>query len=300
VTDPNVETEVGIESIENLIDRIDAKHRDAEAEEPTGQSDTPAAPAEPNVAVAEPQSQPAADWREFVLPDDVPHGFFKGKKLPQVFESISHAERAKQEAERERNEYKRQLEELQRAQAPQASQHDPKARIAEHFYEDPAQVADGFEELASRVYEQRRAVERQQEAETERVTTSHRALTAVAEQVMKDYGWDAQRAERAVVSTMPHLKAMYERDGVSDAWTNPNYAYNIVREIVGAPQPATPAIQAPPVPELSDPPGSGRPASAVPNVKPSALSTERAKAYEAVAKIAGLDPERLKARGARH
>jgi hypothetical protein len=304
-TNGQAEGSAVIDPSENLTGWLEArKARDAGAEEQTGQSEQPATPAEPTVAVPDLQNQPAAvDWREFVLPEDVPHGFFKGKKLPEVFESISHAERAKQAAERERNEYRRELEALkaERAAPPKPSQPDPRTIIAESFYEDPGAVANQIAELARQearqIFTEEQTRLNEQTAVRQTFDAGKAAMESVAAKTASEYGWNPQAAEMNVVATFPFLRNLLEQ-GYTDAFTNPEHAERIIRQMHGDPRPAAPTIQAPPVPQLPDPPGSGRNAARQPNVKESALRDEDAKTYEAVAKLVGLDSDRFKKRGA--
>src|SRR5436305_10335797 len=64
---------------------------------------TEAAPAEPSIE--QPAGPAPTDWREFALPDsdELPNHFYRGKKLPDLFDGIKNAESAMHNANRQRS-----------------------------------------------------------------------------------------------------------------------------------------------------------------------------------------------------
>lgn len=316
MSEPEVQTEERINPIDNLSGWLDANTRDAEPEEPTGQSEPPASPAEPTVAEPEAAAQPAAvNWREVVLPDDVPHGFFKGKKVEVLLESYTHAERAKQEAERQRNEALKELEQLRREREAEAAvrrvtgvqpvanepQADPlDAEIQAAWFEDPNKaqrlMQQKFASEAQRIAqeESQRAEMTRQEASRQRAATE--AANAAVQRVAEMYGVSEEQAKARVMGAFTPMAAHVQTTNDADIWLNPDSYINTVRWMVGDPIPAAaPTIPTVPVPELSNPPGSKRPASAPTThaSEPNAISREEEQVRRRLAKEFNLDPQGL-------
>lgn len=322
MSEPEVQKSEGINLLDNPAEWLDAKARDAEPEEPTGQSEPPASPAEPTVAEPDVAAQPAGvNWREVVLPDDVPHGFFKGKKVEVLFESYTHAEKAKQEAERQRNEALRELDQLRRereAEAavrrvtgvqPQANepQGDPlDAEIQAAWFEDPAKARRLMQEQNAREA-QRIAQEEWQRAEYSRQEAYRQraaqdAANAAVQRVAQMYGVSEEQAKARVMGAFTPMAAHVQSSNDPDVWLNPDAYINTVRWMVGDPTPqAAPTIPTTPVPELSDPPGSKRPTptTAPRGSEASPLSREAEQTYRALAEATGIDPKDFIARMAR-
>jgi hypothetical protein len=304
VADPNVPTpEERIDPTANLQGWLD-KHTQEASAEPDAQPEPVAEPATEVTPEPEVTTQPV-NWREAVIEgDDVGYGFFKGKKVPEVIKSYTSLLADYQAKAARLAQFEREQELARQAQAapPAASQPDYAATIENKLYEDPRVIATSVVELARAEARQEFAEQARRAAAQQEVITAKTGHEQLVTYVAEQYGMEPRRAAKIVIGTYPQLKQMYEAQGVVDAFTNPNHAWNEVREMLGDPRPAVApvAIQAPPVPQLSDPPGSSRPKSTPPNVKASPLSDEVSKTYEAVAKIAGLDPDRMKARAARH
>jgi hypothetical protein len=309
LSEPEIQTEERINPIDNLSGWLDAKERDAGPEEQTGQSAEPASPAEPTVAEAPVATQPAVDWREVVIGDDVDHGFFKGKKVSEAIESYKHAERAKQEAERQRNETLKELETIRREREAEAAvrrvtgtqpQPEPTVSAEDLWFENPKEAARLIREQAlaearqasAEVIQAERAQQQYEQRQRAMFDTAHNAVT----EVEKRYGLDRQRAEAVVAGTFSYLGMQESQTNDPSVWLNPENYLAVVRQMIGDPAPRTapPTIPTTPVPELSDPPGSKRPA-AVQQRSPEhpALTREEEQTRRALAKQFGLDPQRL-------
>lgn len=316
MSEPEVQPEERISPIDNLSGWLDAKTRDAEPEEQTGQSAEPASPAEPTVAEAPVETQPAVNWREVVIGEDVDHGFFKQKKVPEVIESYKHAQLAMQEAQRERNEALKELEALRREREAEAAVRrvtgvqpqvaapaaDPyEERIQALWFENPSEAQRLIQERATE-NARRTAEEVFTSAEANRWAAEHQrsaqaAANTAIERVSQLYNITQQEAEFAVTGALPFLinRAASEGDGV---WLAPENYIETVRLVRGNPAIAAPTIPMTPVPELSDPPGSKRAAAAqTRGSQPSPLTREEEQTRRALAGQFGLDPKDLIARG---
>ncbi len=262
------------------------------------------APAEPPApaAVTPPAAQPVNDWREAVIDgDDVEYGFFRGKKVPDVINSYRSLYGDYQTKSVRLAELERENAGLKHPPKPEApSQPDHLAIITDKFYEDPAMVATQIEELATQkareIYKQEREGERATQAAEQQWNSGVSAATTAAKTAAETYGWSEQDAQKRVVATFPYLKQLQDK-GYADAFTNPTYYDHYVRELFGEPAPKADPVVPPPVPVLSDPPGVKRPAAVTTPVKAvSALDDETSRTYDAVAKLTGLDPAKLKKR----
>lgn len=303
-----------ISPADNLDGWLSERTRDAEPEAPTGQESVAASPAEPTVAEPDASAQPAVDWREVVLPEDVPHGFFRGKKVGDLFESYKHAETAKQQAERERNELRQRLEALEREREteavvrrvtgigtqPAAPQQDPRdAEIDKLWFENPAEARrllnEKWAEDARRVAKEEFANVREAEAVEQQTYAAQNAAREAVEKVAKDYGIAPEQAQARVMGAFSLLAAHATETGDNSIWTVPENYLRAVRMIAGDPTPAIqPPVVAIPAPSrLSDPPGSKRAATASRVPEPSPLAAEEEAVRREVARIAGVDPSRL-------
>jgi hypothetical protein len=302
VAETVVQTEEGLDPSTNRPGWLDAyEKRDAGKATSTGQSDTEAPPAEPTVAES-PSEPQAPSWREIQLGDDVPNDFFKGKKVGDVFDSYGHAVKAKQEAERERNELRRRIEAIERereadAAARRALQEQqrvpapsPESELEKVFFENPTKAAEIIEERATQ-----KALQRFQEAEAQRQAVAYRDTAfssgqRAVEAVQQMYDVDRTQAELMVMQGFTRLADT----GDPNAWVNHESYVGAVRELYGDPQPiAAPASpNVPPQPELSDPPGVKRAAPAPRTAsQPSPLSREEEETRRALWASMGLDPQ---------
>jgi hypothetical protein len=306
--------ESAINPAENPTGWLKARiERDAEPASSTGQSDTQASPAQPNVAESPAAVQPTS-WRDTVIGDDVDHGFFKGKKVADAIESYKHSERAKQEAERRANDLQRQLESerierqaelaarkvLAEQQQPRSTEQQIDPRLAEAeslWFENPGRarqlLTEYNEERAGRIAEERAA------AAIESLESKYRTQS-VAQQ-----GENAFYAARDAMGVSPEV---WDRRGVALLSTvvrkgsgyaeaggplNPAVLVQAYKDLFGDPTPASVAnVPAAPA-QLATPPGANKPArAAVPSgVVPSPMSDERRATYARLAERAGVPPE---------
>lgn len=301
-----------IDPSENLDAWLDKKiARDAEPEAETGQSDAPDSPAQPTVTDSVQSAQP--DWREQVLPEDVPHGFFRGKKVGDLFESYTHAERAKQDAERQRNEIQRELEQLRREREAEAAarrvltEQQPAAQapttdeIEAAWFENPARakallMQQAEERARNAVREELGRAQEANQAE-QRVQYAQQAAAHAVQRVADAYGIDEQAAQRRVMGTFALMSAHEQANNDPSVWLNPEAYLYFAEQISGGPPPPASYPAPTPAPELPDPPGSKRSAPPASRVsQPSALRAETEDAYRALAAVVGADPDRVIAR----
>lgn len=309
----------------NPADNVTAwlEKREAEPASTTGQSETQASPAEPTVAVEAPAVQPTTpegDWWETGL-SDVNHGFLKGRKGPEVEKAFRHAETAKQQAERERNEARQQLDRFQREREaevaarkvlaesqPRQPEIDPDAEIEAQLLENPRAGIKAIRERARNEAEQ--YVEKKL-AELQQVNAANEQKN----QVLKA-GADAYDKAREALGVSPEVYNKRVRAVLVDLTdpSSPHYGdgNNIFRpekyvEVwkeyypdapIPAAAPAAPVIA---IPELPTPPGAKRPSNAVTSeATASPLDKETREAYRLLASYGGLDADRLIKRGERN
>ena len=270
------------------------------------QADAEPAPepvAEPQ-AVEEVQTEVKPSWRDARL-DDVEHGFLKGRTAGELYESYRHSELAKQKAEREAAEYRRDLDQIRQQAQPARPEpipnpdNDPRLdRFNELLFVDPkAAVA----ELESRWKDQQREIFREETQRQQRETyqqnvqqTAMQASTSAMQKVMQDYGVPADVAFQRIQSTFAIIQP-YEAQYGAEIWTNPDNYMRVVGDLFGPPP--TVDVPAPtPAPELDipNPPGSRRPAAAAaPSRTSNPISRELADVRRNIATAVGLDPDQF-------
>lgn len=316
MAETNAETPAGSESpADNPRGWIKARiERDAEPTSSTGQSDTQASPAQPNVAESPAPVQPTS-WRDTVIGDDVDHGFFKGKKVADAIESYKHAERAKQDAERRANDLQRQLEsERIERQAELAARKvaaeqqrkpevapDPYAEIERDWFENPKAAAAKLREQtlaeAQRLYDEREKATREAWESEQRAFQTRQTATEgerVFYAVRDHLGVDAETWERrgiALLSTVTRQGSDYANNGGP---LNPQVLVQAYKDL----WPDAPAVQvnvpAAPVAPIATPPGANKPARAsMPSNAPSPLSAEKRALAQKLANAGGFDPQVL-------
>jgi hypothetical protein len=301
-------------SIENPMEWLD-KRLDAK-ESPASET-----PAEPTVAEPAAVPQPVSDWKDVVLPDDVDHGFFRGKKVGDLYQSYRHVETAKQKAESERNELKQRLDKLERereaeaavyrvqqAQAPRQSQpgEDPRwAEVDNNWFTDNVKArkiqAELIAEQAAQIADQRFQQYRQ---EAEQVEYKRNVLrqgeeaydTARTKLNLDTKTWNLRAP--AVMLQLTDQNSPYYGDGFNVF--RPEAYLQVYRDIYGEAVQSAPPVVVKPTPELPPPPGSKRPTPvSQPDNTISPLTRERADAVERFAMIGGVDPKRLAERTAK-
>lgn len=282
------------------------------------------APAEP--AAAEPAAvpQPVPDWKDVVLPEDIDHGFFRGKKVGDLYQSYRHVETAKQQAERERNELRQQLEQERRereaevaarkvameGQQQRQSQpgEDPRwAEVDNLWFTDNTRARRLLSELnaeqAAQIADQRFQQWRQEAEVAERrkqvLSEGGKAYDEARTKLNLDAKTWNLRAP-AVMLQLTDQNSPYYGDGYNVFRTD---AYlQVYRDIYGEPQSqSAPApIVVKPTPELPPPPGAKRPTPvSQPDASIAPLTAERMAAVERFAGIGGVDPKSLAARQAK-
>lgn len=284
------------------FDKKDAERTDkTDAPSEGAKVDSAASPAEPTVADPKPETQPAPSWKDTVIGDDVDHGFFRGKKVPQVIESYRHAELAKQNAERKAAELERQLAQMQQAQKPAPSV-DPE--INRLWFENP--------EAAYRMLEERAKAEAARVADERfqqnwEVQSRNQQIAHTFEEGSKAY--DAARAELkldpdtwndrapAVLLHLTNPQSRYYGDG--NGIMRSADMVKVHNALFGVPQ--APVVVATPAPEPPSPPGAKKPAVSAPSAdKASPLTREASRAAKTFAENFGLDPEKFAARFAQN
>lgn len=260
----------------------------------------PASPAEPTVAEPKAEPQPPS-WKDIVIGDDVDHGFFRGKKVPQVIESYRFAEKAKQDAERRAAELERQLAQAQQAQRPPEPSGDPE--INRLWFENPEAAYKKVQEQAAATAAQVADARFQENWATQ---TRNQQIADTFEQGSRAY--EAAQRELNVAPEMWKLRSPL----VLLHLTNPDSPYygdghgikrsadmvNTYKALFGDPQPV---VVAKPAPEPPPPPGAKKPAVTAPSADhTSPLSREASRAAKTFAENFGLDPERFAARFAQN
>jgi hypothetical protein len=298
-----------INPIENLSGWLEAQTRDAEPTTSTGQGVTEASPAEPTVAVPVTPAQPASVL-EAVLPEDFEHGFFRNKPVSALYTSYTHAERAKQEAEKKANELERRLAAIEQERqieattrrvlaeqtAPPAVADDPFAEIEREWFENPrgaatklreqtlAEAKQAAAEEAARVRDETR-----RESEQHQIVAAGRNAYDAARTALNLDEATWQKRAKAVLVELTDEASPYYGDGHN--LFRPDAYVAVYRDMFGDPAPPSmPPLAA--VPAVADPPGSKRPAAAVTSSQPtSALAEEQVEAWTALARAAGTDPK---------
>jgi hypothetical protein len=296
----------GADVLENpdrwIAERVEKLRADAPPA-PEPEAEPPAA----EVAQAPPEAPQTGAWREAVL-DDVDHGFFKGRKAGDLYESYRSAESAMQKAQREAAEYRAQLEQVrqQQTQRPQEAipnpENDPRLKeVNDLWYVDPARAAALQREIAREdaAREAERTFYRISQERDWQVTrqTAAQASVQAMQAIANAYGISEEEAAERVQATWPTLKR-YEADpqyGVA-VWTRTENYLNVAQRLFGAP-PQREAAPAPsvPEPEIPNPPGSRRPAAVAspPSRTANPLSQELTEVYRTIASAGGLDPDSL-------
>jgi len=284
----------------------------------------PAQPQEP--AEAKPAEPPAPEapkpgaWRDVVL-DDVDHGFFKGKKASDLYESYRHSEAAMQKATTERNELQRRLAalEAQQQQKPPEPQRPvqtekPQDELEALVFDDPKRFV---EEVERRAEEKARAVfnteyqNRTQQSQWENLQDGARQANYYAfQEVQRAYKVSEEQALRLVRATWPEMSE-YEKQYGPAIWANAGNYLGLIARIAGPPPsdepaetvpaaPATTQIENPPIP---NPPGNRKPAAIAtqPTRTASPLNEDDRAVRNAFAEALGergikIDKERLLAR----
>lgn len=272
---------------DNLSAWVDKK--DAEIASRTvaveSEPEKPATPAEPTVAPVAVPTQPS--WKDVVIGDDVDHGFFKGKAVPQVIESYKHAERAKQEAERRAAELQKELDALRKPDAPKTI--EPNL-----WFENAEEAQKRIDERVARVAEEKIQAfiqKTQAEQQTARAfETGGKAYDAAREAL----NLDAQTWNLRAPAVMLHLtdpNSPFYGDG------NGLFDHNQYVKVAKALWPEAAPVAVKPVVEPPPPPGAKRPAPASVNTSSaSPLKREQADAYREISSIAGLNPDNMLAR----
>ena len=266
---------------------------------------------------ATPAPAQPTDWKEATIPEDVDHGFFKGKKVGVLYESYKHSENAKQAAERERNELRAENEKLRRereaddaarrvhtAQQPRQPDPDPDAEIEQILLQNPKEGIRAITERAHRDAE-RLIDERWQQREAER--EQRQGIARVYEVGGKAY--DEAFAELSKAD--PNLTRELFNDrapALMHHFTNPTSRYygdgdNLLRKeayldlwpkLYGTSQQVVvKAATEPPMP-----PGAKRPGSAAKPSEPTTpIDRDDRAARRMLAEVAGIDPDKFIARG---
>lgn len=274
----------------------------------------PAQPTTETVAQAPPQ--PVIDWREVVLPDDVDHGFFRGKKVPQVIDSYRNAEARLKQKEQESADLRRQLDGLQRQreaedaarkvqQQQQAPTPSPDAEIERLWFDNPKEAAARVREQAiaeSRAITQQEVQKARQEAQAESYQTRvYEAGTRASDAARRTLNLDEATWKlrgKAVYLELTDQRSDYFGDGQN--LFRPEEIVKTYKALWGEPAKAdaTPIVvkQAP---EPPNPPGTKKPASqAADSPGASPLSAERQRAIKTIASIGRVDPKLIEKRQA--
>jgi hypothetical protein len=241
-----------------LADKTEALRADAEPE---------AQPAAEPVVEETPDEEVKTSWRDARL-DDVDHGFLKGRTAGELYESYRHSELAKQTAERERAELRRQLDQIQQAQVQREAipnpENDPRiAKYNELYLVDPTAAVqvlrESWREDAREVARHEMHQQAQSQAWNNTLQTatqaSYQAMTALAER----YGLSEEEAAMKLKATWPTLKEAEQQYG-NGVWLNPNNYLQVAERLYGKPH--AQAEVSVPAPEIPNPPGSRRPALA--------------------------------------
>ena len=301
-------------SIENPMEWLD-KRLDAK-ESPASETS-----AEPTVAEPAAVPQPVPDWKDVVLPDDVDHGFFRGKKVGDLYQSYRHVETAKQKAESERNDLKQRLEKIERereaeaavyrvqqAQAPRSSQpgEDPRwAEVDNLWFTDNARArklmselnAEQAAQIADQKFQQYRQEAEQVEYKRNVLRQGEEAYDAARTKLNLDTKTWNLRAP-AVMLQLTDQNSPYYGDGFNVF--RPEAYLQVYRDIYGGSVQSMPPVVVKQTPELPPPPGSKRPTPvSQPDNAISPLGRERLDAVERFAAIGGVDPKRLAERTAK-
>jgi hypothetical protein len=275
-------------------------------------------PAEPTVAEPAAAAQPV-NWRDATLPEDLDHGFFRGKKVGVLYDSYKHAETAKQKAERERAEAQRELETLRREReaetaarkvlaerSPVQPDEDPRySKVNELWFADPlgAQklLLEINEERASRIADEKVNAFKQETAKERWQNEVRTAAHKADEDARNALGIDPDMWNKQKVALYFHLYNE-KSEHYGDGWNafRPEYIVNLYKSTWGDPAqfskrgeaaPAPVAVK--PIPELPTPPGAKQPGKVATIDAPSPLARETRDALERFASIGGVDPKRL-------
>lgn len=279
-----------VENLSKWLEERDAKDR-AETPEPEAQPETPAVPAQ--------VAQPVTDWREVVLPEDVDHGFFRGKKVPDVLKAYEHSERAKQQAERERNELKAELDRERAARQSPSKPAEEAPEISRQWFENPDAVYARIEARAAEIAEAKVQEHWETKTREQKIADTYdkggKAYDVARETLNVDpVKWNLQAPLVLLHLTNPDSPLYGDGQGIMSA----ERMTNAYKELFGDPTPAPALAVKPAAPEPPPPPGAKRAAattSAPDNTSP--LSDEDRRARQEIARITGLDANKLIKRG---
>jgi PAS domain-containing protein len=275
-----------------------------EEDEPTGSEPSGETKGEQQEkATTEPPAAPAAEQQEqpqeFVLPenlqlpDDVDHGFYKGKKLADVIAGVKNLEQAKVQAETTRNQTLREQaalrvqlrmvqEELEKLRTPQSATTPPTQEdiystrgidLARDWNLDPEKVEPALVEKIERRLEKKleeRLAQAQQASKQERESTDlNQRVISIADAAMEELGIDPSKRLRAYKAAMPILTDMsdeYAYNGGPLSKENflkvlsDDLGYRKVEAPAPTPTPVVTPIAEPPAPRprIPNPPGEAQ------------------------------------------
>lgn len=289
-------------------------------------TDAPVAAAVPAPETAapvapEPVEDPAEPWWDQGLAE-TKHGFLKNRKGPEVEKAFRSTQTAMQEAQRERNELRAQLDQsraevaarnavlqaeiARRSGTAQEPAVNPEDELEHLLFTNPKEYTRRVKEDATNEAKRIVETERQQYEQKTTEEAQHRDLTVRGDAAWKGAGvklgippdvWLSNELSIPIMVALTNPELPYCANGGPLNEDNYVAAYRDLQKALGMSMPA--AVVAPIVPAQTTPPGSRKPATATATNSGQVVSEDSRKRAESLAAIGGINPEKLAARMAR-